>query len=110
MLALLLLAACAAPSGPSWIPVSSLVLHSAPAVATVHFPSGRYFFDREDSSGFYYRAPSGVIKHSFAGSERYDGGVFINRYNPRQLRGYIVWAGGWTKIGDFSREPYTLIR
>jgi hypothetical protein len=87
-------------------PATYLELRSAPAVATVHFPRGVYTLNSSDAEGFYYRAPRQLIKHAFPGSQPYDGGVFVSRRDPRKLRGYIIWAGGRTKIGDLSREPH----
>jgi hypothetical protein len=102
-----LLASCAThrapPPGP---PPQYLELFSSPAVATVHVPRGLYVLSSSDSSGFYYSAPQGVTKHSFAGPQPYDGGVFVSRRNRHKLRGYIIWAAGRTKIGDLSGRPY----
>lgn len=76
------------------------------SVATVHFPRGLYSLDREDNRGYYYRATHRVIKHSFAGFDSYEGGIFVPK-NGRRLRGYIVWAGGYTKLGDLSHAKFT---
>jgi hypothetical protein len=83
-----------------------LELQSSPGIATVHFPRGVYVLESNDSTGFYYRAPRSLIKHSFAGPQPYDGGIFVSRRKPARLRGYIIWAGGLTKIGDLTREPH----
>lgn len=87
-------------------PGTYLELYSAPAVATVHFPRGIYVLESSDRSGFYYSAPRALTKHSFAGPQPYDGGVFVSRRQPARLRGYIIWAGGLTKIGDLTRQPH----
>lgn len=60
-----------------------------------------------DDTGYYYRAPQSVQKHSFAGSDPYDGGIFVRKGTPLRLRGYVIWAGGRTKIGNLSRAKYT---
>lgn len=109
VLVTLLLPGCATPQS-NWTPTQLLELRSSPAVATVHFPAGVYSLDRTDADGYYYRAPRQVIKHSFAGPQPYNGGIFVSRRDPRKLRGYIVWAGGWTKIGNLSGEPHEFIR
>lgn len=103
------LVACASHS-PRWTAPAAIELRSAPSAATVHFPAGIYTLEREDSDGYYYRAPGGVTKHAFSGSQQYPGGIFVSRQDPRRLRGYIVWAGGWTKIGNLSSEPHSFIR
>lgn len=72
------------------------------SVATVHFPPGLYSLDLEDDRGYYYRAPRSVVKHSFAGFDRYEGGIFVAK-KSRRVRGYLVWAGGRTHIGNLSR-------
>ncbi|MDQ6807983.1 MAG: hypothetical protein M3Z64_00930 [Verrucomicrobiota bacterium] len=82
-------------------------LDSAPSASTVHFPRGVYALESTDERGSYYRAPESVMKHAFGGSQPYDGGIFVDRRDPRKLRGYIIWAGGRTKIGDFSGAPHT---
>ncbi|HEV3408728.1 MAG TPA: hypothetical protein VG095_00405, partial [Chthoniobacterales bacterium] len=75
------------------------------SIATVHFPRGLYSLDAEDARGYYYRSLGPVIKRSFAGFDRYEGGIFVAK-NGRSIRGYIVWAGGYTRIGDLRRAPY----
>ena len=87
-------------------PGTYLELNSAPAVSTIHFPRGTYVLEKSDTTGFYYRAPQSVFKHSFAGPQPYDGGIFVSRRQPPRLRGYIIWAAGLTKIGDLTRQPH----
>lgn len=106
---MLFLAGCATRQS-NWRPARLLELRSSTSASTVHFPAGVYTLERSDSDGYYYRAAVGVAKHSFAGSQRYNGGIFVSRHDPRKLRGYIVWAGGWTKLGDFSHAPHAFIR
>jgi hypothetical protein len=81
-------------------------LRDEPQIATFHFPRGLYSLAAEDNAGYYYRAPRRVMKHSFDGFDPYDGGLFVRKDNPRMIRGYIVWAGGRTKIGNLSRGNY----
>jgi hypothetical protein len=76
------------------------------SIETVHFPRGAYFLSGEDEAGYYYRAPKQLIKHAFAGFQQYDGGIFMPKRNPQNVRGYIVWAGGRTKIGHLSPRDY----
>ncbi len=98
--ALLLLGACASDPRAA-APVSTsrrIELQEESAIATFHFPRGLYSLDSEDDSGFYYRAPRSVMKHSFAGFTKYEGGIFVEKRRQR-IRGYIWWAGGRTRIG-----------
>lgn len=98
---------CATHPQLSAAPGTYLELASSPAVSTVHFPRGTYILESSDNTGFYYRAPQSLVKHSFAGPQQYDGGLFVTRREPARLRGYIIWAGGRTKIGDLTRQPHT---
>ena len=81
-------------------------LQEEQSIATFHFPRGRYSLQSEDNAGFYYRAPRQLIKHSFAGFAQYDGGLFVPKRDRNALRGYVIWAGGLTKIGNLSRAHY----
>ena len=76
------------------------------SISTVHFPPGDYRLDAEDDAGYYYRSPRQVTKHAFAGLQQYDGGIFVRKGGRPRVRGYIVWAGGRTKIGNLSPEEY----
>ena len=76
------------------------------SIATVHFPPGAYWLHAEDDAGYYYRSPRQLTKHAFAGLQQYDGGIFVRKGNRPQVRGYIVWAGGRTKIGRLSSDDY----
>jgi hypothetical protein len=78
------------------------------SISTVHFPPGVYALHAEDDAGYYYRSPRQLTKHAFAGFQQYDGGVFIRKGNRPRVRGYIVWAGGRTKIGELDRDDYEL--
>ena len=75
-------------------------------IATFHFPRGLYSLEAEDDGGYYYRAPRQLTKHSFAGSDPYEGGLFVRKGNRTKVRGYVVWAGGRTKIGNLSSAKY----
>jgi hypothetical protein len=81
-------------------------LEQEQSVSTFHFPRGLYSLQSEDDAGYYYRAPRRLIKHSFAGFAKYDGGLFVPKNDPNALRGYVVWAGGLTKIGNLGRAHY----
>ena len=76
------------------------------SISTVHFPAGNYWLHAEDDAGYYYRSPRQVTKHAFAGLQQYDGGIFVRKGSRPRVRGYIVWAGGRTKIGSVSPEVY----
>lgn len=101
----LLLNGCAAerhyrPIPPGEGPVPQFVqLKEAHSISTVHFPPGRYMLDGEDRGGYYYRAPRPLLKHGFAGRQKYDGGIYLRKGRRPRARAYIVWAGGRTKIG-----------
>ena len=69
---------------------------------TIHFPQGLYALESEDSSGYYYRAPRSVRQHSFGGSYPHEGGVFVRKTAPLQIRGYMFWASKRTKLGDIT--------
>lgn len=108
--AMLLLTSCAAerhyrpiPPGEGPNVPRQIELREEPSISTFHFPRGVYSLEAEDNRGYYYRAPRQVMKHAFAGSMPYDGGIFVRKDRPGKVRAYVVWAGGRTKIGDLSR-------
>ncbi len=106
-----LLNSCASHSAPPAElrpPPRFVELQAEPSIATFHFPRGFYSLDSEDRAGYYYRAPRAVMKHSFAGFAKYEGGIFLPRVDRTRLRGYVVWAGGVTKIGNLAHERYVL--
>lgn len=104
----LLLSSCASPPPPERRPPPSAIeLRDEPQISTFHFPRGVYSLGDSDSSGYYYDAPGHVIKHGFPGSIPYDGGIFVERNDHTRLRGFIIWAGGRTKIGNLSHADYT---
>jgi hypothetical protein len=90
---------------PSSVP-RYLELAEEQSISTVHFPAGLYSLDLVDDDGYYYRARGQVVKHSFAGPAPQDAGIFVSKQN-RRMRGYIVWAGGRTKIGNLSHARIT---
>ena len=77
-----------------------ITLREEQSISTIHFPRGVYQLTAEDRRGYYYRAPRQVVKHAFAGSMPYDGGIFVDKRRADRVRGYVVWAGGRTKIGN----------
>ena len=79
-----------------------LELADAQSVATFHFPVGLYSLDSVDDDGYYYRSLGRVVKHSFAGPETQNAGIFVGK-RKREVRGYVVWGGGRTKIGSLAR-------
>ena len=81
-------------------------LHEEPSIATFHFPRGLYALEAEDNGGYYYRAPQHLAKHAFAGAMPYDGGIYVRKGPRKKLRGYVVWAGGRTKIGNLTQASY----
>ena len=88
-------------------PVPQVVeVHKHVSISTVHFPTGNYWLQAEDDAGYYYRSPRQVTKHAFAGLPQYDGGIFVRKGSRPRVRGYIVWAGGRTKIGKLSADEY----
>ena len=106
MMIALLLASCASnrqsPFGVGRTTPRFLELFEATSRGTLHFPQGLYAFEAEDETGYYYRAPRSVRQHSFGGSYPHDGGVFVRKSMPLQMRGYIDWASKRTKVGNLS--------
>jgi hypothetical protein len=90
--------------GPSTPPY--LELRSAPSASTLHFPRGTYVLNAVDDKGYYYRAPQRIRQHSFSSGRSYDGGIFVEKRDPRRLRGYVIMPGGLTHVGNFSRADY----
>jgi hypothetical protein len=72
-------------------------------VATLHFPAGFYSFYAVDDAGYYYRAPRKIAEGRGANSVLHNGGIFVNKRDPKKLRGYVYWAGALTHVGDLSR-------
>lgn len=101
-----LLPGCASRRASYATPPRFIELSSKPSAATLHFPRGLYSLDHEDRTGYYYRAPRKITQHSFGGSVQHDGGLFVRKSARQTLRGYVVWAGGLTKVGNFSRTDY----
>ena len=81
-------------------------LRSDTSAGTIHFLRGLYSLDSEDQRGYYYRAPVKVYERSFSGRIAHDGGIFVSRRNPRNLRGYVVMPYGVTHVGNLSGADY----
>ncbi len=79
-----------------------LELANAQSIATFHFPAGIYSLDSTDDDGYYYRSFGRVVEHSFAGPTTQNAGIFVGK-RKREVRGYVIWGGGRTKIGNLSR-------
>ena len=106
--AAILLTSCAAPRPVERRPPPrGLQLNAERQISTYHFPRGIYSLADTDASGYYYSSPTQLTKHGFPGSLPYDGGIFMDKNDHARLRGYVIWAGGRTKIGDLSRADYT---
>lgn len=109
----LLLAACGSThhfrkTNPTETPSTPpyLELLAEPSAGTLHFPRGLYVLDAVDDNGYYYRAPQSIIQHSFSGSIRRNGGVFVSKRDQRRLRGYVIMSSGLTHVGNFSRVDH----
>jgi hypothetical protein len=90
------------PTTPRYLEVSSEA-----SVATMHFPAGTYSLNAEDDVGYYYRAPRKIAEHGAAGTPIFhDGGIYVNKRDPRRLRGYVYWAGKLTHLGNLSRVKH----
>jgi hypothetical protein len=76
------------------------------SVATLHFPAGIYSLQSEDKAGYYYAAPRPIVQHTALGSVFRKGGIYVNKRDPRKLRGYVYWAGALTHIGNFSKAKH----
>ena len=76
------------------------------SVATLHFPAGVYSWRSEDAAGYYYAAPRPIVQHTALGSVFRKGGIYVNKRDPRKLRGYVYWAGALIHIGDFSKKKH----
>jgi hypothetical protein len=80
-----------------------LELESGTAVATLHFPAGIYTLYATDSNGYYYQAPQKIIQHTAGGSLPHQGGVYVRKQNPDNIRGYVFIAGALTHVGNLSK-------
>lgn len=102
IVALLLFAGCAsAPRAALREPPHAVELEMECRIATMHFRAGVYVLQAADNSGWFYRAPERVLEHSFGGSYKHEGGIFLAR-DSGSIRGYVVWAGGRSTIGSIS--------
>ncbi len=77
------------------------------SIATVHFPVGTYTLIAQDNGGYYYSAPRHLTKHAFAGLQQYDGGIYLRKGTRSKARGYLLWGGGRTKIGNLAPADYS---
>lgn len=77
------------------------------SISTVHFPVGTYTLVAQDNGGYYYQSPRHVTKHAFAGLQQYDGGIYLRKGTRSRVRGYLVWGGGRTKIGNLAQADYS---
>jgi hypothetical protein len=75
-------------------------------IATLHFPPGAYSFYAVDDLGYYYRAPGKIAEHTGGSSILHNGGIYVNKRDPRKLRGYVYLAGALTHVGDLSRARH----
>jgi hypothetical protein len=83
-----------------------LEIESEISVATLHFPPGVYTLSASDNDGFYYRAPRKIIQHVAGGSVPHQGGIYVRKTNPGNLRGYVFMSGALTHVGNFSNAPH----
>jgi hypothetical protein len=83
-----------------------LELESEVAAATLHFPAGIYTLYANDSNGFYYRAPRKIYQHTGGGSVPHEGGVYVRKSNPDNIRGYVYMAGALTHVGNLSNVQH----
>ena len=74
--------------------------------ATLHFPAGVYTLNAADKIGYYYRAPRKIAERTGHGSLWREGGIFVSKRNPQEIRGYIYRAGTITHVGNFSRAQH----
>lgn len=80
-----------------------LELRAKVSTGTLHFPRGLYVLDAVDDNGYYYRAPQSIVQHSFSGSIRHNGGIFVAKRDQRKLRGYVILSSGLKHVGNLSR-------
>jgi hypothetical protein len=80
-----------------------LELESEVAAATLHFPAGLYTLYATDTTGYYYRAPQKIIQHTGGGSVPHEGGVYVRKRDPDNIRGYVFIAGALTHVGNLSK-------
>jgi hypothetical protein len=75
-------------------------------IATLHFPAGLYSFYAIDDIGTYYQSPRPIVQRTAGSSVRRKGGIFVSKRDPNKLRGYVVYAGALTHVGNLSRTPH----
>jgi hypothetical protein len=113
LLFILLASACtggrhfrSATSGDTSMTPPYLELRSEVSVATLHFPRGLYALYSVDDKGYYYRAPARITQRSWSGGIPRDGGLYVAKHDRRRIRGYIIWPGGLTHVGNLSSKDY----
>lgn len=89
------------PSTPRYLEIQKEV-----SASTLHFPPGVYSLSAADDVGYYYSAPRKITQHTAAGSRSRDGGIYVNKRDPRKLRGYVILAGARTHVGNLSRVKH----
>jgi hypothetical protein len=92
--------------GPTSNAPRHVELFAETQVATLHFPPGTYSFYALDDVGYYYRAPQKIVQHTGGSSVLRDGGIYVNKRDPRKLRGYVYLSGALTHVGDLSRARH----
>ena len=90
--------------GPAGVP-RFVEIEKPVSVSTMHFPPGQYSLTAEDDAGYYYAAPRRITGTS-VGSRGRAGGVYVDKRNPKKMRGYVDWAGQRTHLGNFSRVKH----
>jgi hypothetical protein len=83
-----------------------LELHSGYRVGTLHLPQGNYVLNAVDDKGYYYRSRHQIIQRSYSGSIGREGGIFVEKRNPKRLRAYVIMPGGLTHVGNVSGADY----
>jgi hypothetical protein len=87
-----------------------LVLAREQQVAALHFPPGMYSLRAADDRGYYYAAPRPILEHTAIGPRPYEGGIYVDRRDQAKLRGYVIWGGVRTHVGDLSRARHEFRR
>ena len=83
-----------------------LELEREASASTLHFPAGLYSLHAEDDVGYYYAAPQKIAQHTATGLRWREGGIYVNKRDPRKLRGYVILAGARTHVGNLSRVKH----
>ncbi len=90
-------------------PVPQIVMSEPFNVAmgykSVGFPMGEYRPVYEDKGGYYYQAPTKVVRTGVFMSEMRDGGLYIKRSNDTATKFYIIESTGQRQFGPYSVTP-----